>query len=220
MTNCPYDYLFFDLDGTLTDPAEGITNSVAHALARYGIEVTDRTTLYPFVGPPLIETFMKEYAFTREQAVQGVGYFREYFNDRGIFENYVYPAIPEMLAAIASAGIPIILATSKPEPYAKQILEHFDLAKYFTFIGGSTMDETRTRKAEVIAYAMESIGLADPGRALMIGDRNYDIIGAVENHMDAAGVLWGYGSREENLEAGAKYVFASPAELLAALGLA
>jgi len=124
-------YLFWDLDGTLTDPGIGITNSVMYALKKFNIEVADRSVLYPFIGPPLLESFKKYYGFDEETAHLGVTYYREYFGEKGIFENEVYPGIPELLDKCAKNGFKHVLATSKPEHYAVQIMEHFDLAKYF-----------------------------------------------------------------------------------------
>ena len=212
-----YAYILFDLDGTLTDPGEGITRSVAHALRHVGIEVTDRTTLYPLIGPPLLDSFRRYYGFSDEQAAQAVGWFREYFETTGLFENTVYPGVPEMLAALTAAGKRLVLATSKPEVFARRILEHFSLASYFTYIAGANMDETRTRKADVVAYALESAGVADASRAVMVGDREYDVLGAREAGLSTVGVLYGYGSRAELEQAGAIAIASSVEQLQAVL---
>ena len=132
-----YDIILFDLDGTLTDPGMGITNSVMHALKKYGIEVENRETLYKFIGPPLIDSFEKYYGFSHEEAVKSVDYYREYYADKGIYENEVYNGIEAMLQKLSEEGKKIILATSKPEPFAREILRHFDLDKYFLFAAGS-----------------------------------------------------------------------------------
>lgn len=208
-----YDVILFDLDGTLTDPGEGITRSVAYALERFGIQVTDRTTLYPFIGPPLIHSFQQYYGFSAEQASQAVDYYREYFAVTGILENNVYPGIETMLYTLTQAGKTLVLATSKPEPFARRIMEHFQLTEYFTYIAGSRMDETRTGKDEVIAYALQSIGVTDTAATVMVGDREYDMEGARQNGLDAMGVLYGYGSREELKCAGATHIVASVEEL-------
>ena len=176
-----YDILLFDLDGTLTDPAEGITNSVMHALGKWGIEVSDRRQLYRFIGPPLVDSFMKYYGFSREDAERSVEYYREYFRDRGLFENTVYPDTVETLDALKKMGKKLIVATSKPEAFAKRIMDHFDLAKYFTFIGGAEFTGPRTKKGAVIAYVLESCGITDKSRVLMVGDREHDVLGAKEN---------------------------------------
>lgn len=201
-----YDVVLFDLDGTLTDPGIGITNSVMHALKKYGIEVADRAELYKFIGPPLIDSFEKYYGFSHEEAVKSVDYYREYYRDKGIYENSVYDGIDSLLAELHKNGKKIILATSKPELFAKQILRHFNLEKYFLFAAGSTMDETRTNKAEVIEYALSECGITEKASVVMIGDREHDIIGANKNGIDSIGVLFGYGSREELETAGATYI--------------
>ena len=197
-----YQYILFDLDGTLTDPGEGITNSVAYALKKFGIEVADRTLLYPFIGPPLIESFMKYYHFSKEEAEQAVVYYREYFGDRGIFENTPYDGIRDVLETLSKNGKTLVLATSKPEPYARRILEHFDLAQYFTYIAGASFDESRSEKWDVIEYALSAMKISDRSKAIMIGDRKHDAIGAHKTGLACIGVLWGYGDLEELTAAG------------------
>lgn len=201
-----YDYLLFDLDGTLTDPGEGITNSVAYALRKQGIEVTDKKELYCFIGPPLSESFSRFFGFSMEESLRCVEYYREYYRDKGIFENLLYDGIPELLATLKSRGKKIILATSKPELFAKQILDHFGLTEYFDHICGASMDESRNKKAAVIEYALETAKLDDLARAVMIGDREHDINGAGLNGLDSIGVLFGYGDRPELEAAGATYI--------------
>lgn len=201
-----YDYLLFDLDGTLTDPGEGITNSVAYALRKQGIEVTDRKELYCFIGPPLSESFSRFFGFSMEESLRCVEYYREYYRDKGIFENLLYDGIPELLATLKSRGKKIILATSKPELFAKQILDHFGLTEYFDHICGASMDESRNKKAAVIEYALETAKLDDLARAVMIGDREHDINGARLNGLDSIGVLFGYGDRPELEAAGATHI--------------
>lgn len=201
-----YEVVLFDLDGTLTDPGVGITNSVAYALNKYGIEVTDRSELYKFIGPPLQESFEHYYGFSKEKAQEAVAYYREYYREKGIFENLVYEGIEELLKAISNSGKQIIVATSKPEEFAKKILEHFDLAKYFTYIAGSNMDGTRTKKAEVISYALETCNITDYSKVVMIGDREHDVIGANKVGVASIGVLFGYGDYAELKAAGASYI--------------
>lgn len=197
-----YRTILFDLDGTLTDPGEGITNSVAYALEKWGIHVKDRAELYPFIGPPLKDSFMEFYSFSEEQAEQAVAYYREYFRDRGIFENEVYEGVEDMLKELKASGRKIVLATSKPEEFAVRILEHFHLAEYFDFIGGASMDETRVKKAEVISYALKECGVKNLSEAVMVGDRKHDVLGAAQAGLDAIGVLYGYGDETELREAG------------------
>lgn len=209
-----YDYLLFDLDGTLTDPALGITNSVMHALKKWGIEVKDRSELYSFIGPPLSASFKKYYGFTDPDALKCVEYYREYFRDKGIFENKVYGGIENLLCELKNAGKTIILATSKPEIFAKRILDHFDLAKYFDFVAGASMDESRNKKADVIRYALDMAEITGLSRALMIGDRDQDILGAKANGLDSLGVLYGYGDRAELEGSGATYIAETVEDIL------
>ena len=201
-----YDVILFDLDGTLTDSGLGITNSVAYSLKKYGIEVADRAELYKFIGPPLKESFEKYYGFSAEELKKAVEYYREYYTDKGMFENAVYEGIEELLKEIRKAGKMAVVATSKPEIFARKILEHFGLAKYFSYIVGANMDETRTKKDEVISYVLESCDIPDKSKVLMIGDREHDILGAKRNGLDSLGVLFGFGNREELKKAGADYI--------------
>ena len=201
--------LLFDLDGTLTDPAEGITNSFVHAYKYFDLEVPSFETLCTFIGPPLKDTIKNQFGFTDEEKINlGVKKYREYFAEKGLFENRVYKGIPELLQNLKDAGYRLFIATSKPEDFAVRIAEKFDFAKYFEKICGSCMDETRTRKAEVIAYALERAGITEErkGEVLMIGDRHHDIDGAKEMGVDSCGVLFGYGDRKEHEEAGANYI--------------
>ena len=207
-----YKNVLFDLDGTLTDPAEGITNALMHAQRRLGMAVSPREALYVFIGPPLIETFMSEWGFTRAESEQALIYYREHFATRGLFENAPYPGIGETLAELKGSGLRLFVATSKPEPLSLRILEHFDLLQYFEAVAGSTMDEQRTKKGEVIAYALDTYRL-DPKETVMVGDRKYDVIGAAENGIPCIGVLYGYGSRAELQEAGATALAADLTEL-------
>lgn len=201
-----YKYILFDLDGTLTDPAVGITKSVAYALKKFGIEVSDMTQLNHFIGPPLLDSFMECYGFDKEKAQTAIDYYRERFRVKGLYENVVYDGVPEMLRVLKSSGKKLILATSKPEPFAKEILRHFGLEEYFVYAAGSNFDGTRTAKAEVIEYALEAAGVTDKSAAVMVGDRKHDIIGATKTQLDSIGVLYGYGSREELESAGATYI--------------
>lgn len=208
-----YDTILFDLDGTLTDPGVGITKSVEYALNRYGITVNDRAELYPFIGPPLIDSFMKYYGFSKEQAVDAVEKYREYFRDKGLFENEVYPGVPKMLKELKKAGKTLLIASSKPEEFVLTILKHFDLLPYFDFVGGASMDEVRSKKEDVLRYVLQQANVTDPATAIMIGDRKFDVHGAHAFGMDAIGVSYGYGSLEELTEAQPEYLADSPAEV-------
>ena len=201
-----FDYLFFDLDGTLTDPAQGITNSFVHALKYFGIEIPSYETLCTFIGPPLPETFKTQFGFDEQKVAEGVKKYREYFATKGLLENSVYPGIPELLAGLKAAGKKLVVATSKPEEYSIRIIEHFGLAQYFENVCGSLMDESRSKKDEVIAYAIERNHISDKSKILMIGDRKHDILGAKKIGLKSCGVLFGYGSRKELEEAGADFI--------------
>lgn len=207
-----YQYFFMDLDGTISDPKEGITKSVAYALDYYGIKVENLDTLEKFIGPPLSDSFQEFYGFDREKSLEAVEKYREYFKDKGIFQNELYPGMEQLLKSVTEQGGKIVLATSKPEVFAKRILEYFHIEDYFIFAAGSTLDTTRNKKADVIRYALDSLGIA-PEEAVMIGDRKHDVIGAKENGMACIGVLFGYGDREELESAGADTVVETVEEL-------
>lgn len=170
-------YLFFDLDGTLTDSMPGITRSVRYALERLGIEVPDLQSLVRFVGPPLKESFMTFYGMTAAEAERAIALTREYFVPKGMFENELYAGVPELLDATRRAGCVNVMATSKPEPFARQIAAHFGIDTRFELISGSSLDGSRTTKAEVIGHALRTLGIT-PEEAVMIGDRRHDIEGA------------------------------------------
>ena len=198
-------HVLFDLDGTLTDPAEGITNSIVYALNKFGISVWDKRDLYKFIGPPLSDSFVKYYGFSHENANLAITYYREYFAPNGLYENTVYKGIEDMLGFLADKGVKLIVATSKPERYAREILAHFALDRYFDDIVGATMDEKRNTKDAVIAYAIEKCKI-DPKKAIMVGDRLHDVLGAKENGIRSVGVLYGFGSYDELSNAGADMI--------------
>lgn len=208
-----YQTILFDLDGTLTDSGPGITNSVAYALEKFGITVEDRTTLNPFVGPPLLESFAKYFGFSEERGREALGYYREYYQEKGIFENSVYEGIRGLLRELKKAGKTVVLATSKPEVFAVQIMEHFQLAEYFDVIAGASFDETRVEKSDVIRYALSRLDSVEEKKTVMVGDRENDVRGARENGLPCIGVLYGYGSREELETAGAACIAESVQEL-------
>ena len=209
-----YNTILFDLDGTLTAPGIGITNSVAYALNKFGISVADKTELYKFIGPPLKDSFMKYYGFNQSKALLAVDYYREYFRDKGIFENKVYDGVQKLLSDIKNSGRKIALATSKPELFAKQILDYFNLTEYFDFIGGATMDSSRSTKGDVIKYTLQNIKIKDLSTIVMVGDREQDIIGAKQAGIDSIGVLFGYGDRKELENAGAVYIAKTVKEII------
>lgn len=200
------EYILMDLDGTITNSKLGITKSVQYALRNWNINVEDLDTLNKFIGPPLKESFMSYYGFSEEEAQKAVGKYREYFKDTGIFENEVYEGLEQQLEKLKEAGKRLIVATSKPEIFAKKIMEHFHLDHYYDDICGATMDGTISKKADVIRIALDKNGITDYSKAVMVGDRMHDIEGAKEVGIASIGVLYGFGSRQELVEAGADYI--------------
>lgn len=200
-----YKYILFDLDGTLTNSKEGITKSVQYALNKLSISVQDLDSLEKFIGPPLKDSFMEYYNFDENKAEEAVAYYREYFSKKGLFENEVYPNIEPMLLKLKNAGLHLIVATSKPTVFSEKILVHFDLIKFFDAVVGSTLDGSRSKKADVIKFALEENKI-NPSKTLMVGDREHDIIGAKDNNLASIGVTYGFGSYDELKQAGASYI--------------
>lgn len=172
--------ILFDLDGTLTDPGEGITNSAAYALEKFGIKIEDKRELYCLIGPPLYDGVIKFFGFSAEEAKVAVKYYRDYYGEYGIFQNELYVGIPELLQMLKKHNHKVMLATSKPKVFAEKILRYFDIYKYFDFVAGASLDKPTERKADIIKYALEN-GDTDC-ESIMVGDRMYDIYGAKENH--------------------------------------
>ena len=209
-----YKYILFDLDGTLTNPEEGITKSFAYALEHMGISVEDRKELRKVIGPPLLVSFDEFYHFTKEQALEATVKYRERYSDVGWAENEVYDGVEEMVKTLSEQGASLILATSKPERYAVKIMEHFGLSKYFTMLCGADDYATnRSTKEEVVRYAIEQNGITDIGEVIMVGDRKYDVVGAAAVGIKTIGVLYGFGDEEELSAAGAIHIVKTPQEL-------
>lgn len=226
-----YQYILFDLDGTLTDPKIGITTCVQYALHKMGIEEPDLDKLEPFIGPPLTDSFCDFYGMDNQKAGQAVVYYRERFSTVGLFENEVYPGIPQMLEALKEAGKKLAIASSKPTVFVKQILEHFEICQYFDVIVGSEIDGTRSRKEEVVEEALRqllpgmrynqlrkgNIALTKGGQAdceiVMVGDRRFDIEGAKEYGIVSIGVAYGYAEEGELAEAGADIIVGTVEDL-------
>ncbi len=204
--------VLFDLDGTLTDPKLGITSAVRYSLQRLGVDAPSAEELTVFIGPPLWASYKKYFGFDEEKANEAVTLYREYFAERGLFENELYAGIPELLAALRERGLRLFVATSKPSVYARRITDHFCLTEFFQSVEGSELDGRRSDKAELIAHVIASFGL-DKRWTVMVGDREHDIIGAVKNGIKSIGVGYGYGSREELEAAGANSYVASVEEL-------
>lgn len=191
-----YSTLLFDLDGTLTDPYDGITNAIRYALKEMQRPCPAPEVLRKFIGPPLTESFERYCNMTKEESAEALRLYRVYFSKTGLFENIPYPGIAQLLKDLKAAGYKIALATSKPEPFALRILEHFDLLESFDIVRGSLLDGGRPAKADVIACVLEDLQ-ADKARCLMVGDRIHDMEGAKACGIDALGVLYGYGPRAE-----------------------
>lgn len=206
-------YILFDLDGTLTESAPGIINSLKYALERLGVQDYDRAILNKFIGPPLAVSFEKFFGFKGEKCNNAIKIYREYFSEKGLFENAVYPGVEDMLDTLKSAGLKLAVATSKPEVYARRILDKFGLSGYFEVICGIPLDNEHMTKAQVIARAINELGAANKQAALMVGDRDYDVAGAHQNGIECMGVTYGYGSRDELEKAGAEYIANTPSEL-------
>lgn len=206
-------YILFDLDGTITDPKEGITKSVAYALSKFGIKVDSLNELCKFIGPPLKDSFIEYYNFNDDESEKAIKYYREYFSDRGIYENQVYKGFEDILISLKENNKVLIVATSKPTIFAQKILEHFNLRKYFSFVSGSNLDGTRVKKSEVIQYALERNNIKDLSEVIMIGDRKHDVYGAKEIGIESIGVLYGYGDYEELYDNGANYIVNNVEEL-------
>lgn len=208
--------VLFDLDGTITDSEQGIINSIRYALCKYEIEIPSETILRAFIGPPLKEQFQNVFRLDEAEAISLVEAYREYYAEKGIFENKVYSGIFPMLSRLREAGLQICMATAKPEKYAKQIAEHFEFAEYFDFIGGACMDGKRTDKYEVIEYVLQNCNVEEREKTVMVGDRSHDMIGASKAGVKSIGVLYGYGTREELECSGARKI-ADTAERVADL---
>lgn len=208
-----YSTILFDLDGTLTDSSQEIINSIIYALEKYDINDYDMPLLRKFLGPPLHESFEKFMGFDKEKSLQAVKLYREYFSSKGLLENEVYAGVNDLLQNLKENEKTLIVATSKPQPFTDKIMEHFDLAKYFDFIAGSNMDTTRSKKAEVIEYALSECNIKDKSKVVMIGDRAEDMIGAQSAGIDSIGVEYGYGTFGELKNAGATYIAKTVDEL-------
>lgn len=203
--------VFLDLDGTLTDSRPGILAGAAHALTALGVPTLPDEVTTAFIGPPLYDCFRTLYGLDDTAARRAVTLYREYYGTRGLFENTVYEGVPEMLAALASAGHTLCLATGKPHEYGRRIVSHFGLDRYITAVYGAEFDGTRGDKADLLAYALCERGLR-PADAVMVGDRRFDVAGALAVGVTPLGVLWGYGDAAELTAAGATHLAKSPAE--------
>lgn len=214
-----YTTVLFDLDGTLTDPFEGISRSINYALEHLGRPPIPLAILRTWIGPSLRGSFASVLDGDHDLVEQAVALYRERYGPIGSTENHLYPGIPELLGDLAQAGCAVCLATSKPQVFARHILEYFKLDHHFTFIGGASLDTSRERKADVIAYVLDQLPAARRERVVMVGDREHDVEGASEHGIPAIGVSWGYGSAEELRAAGALAVVEDVAALRPLLGV-
>ncbi|MGT2749634.1 HAD family hydrolase [Streptococcus orisasini] len=208
-----YQTILFDLDGTLTDSGQGILNSIRYALTQLDRPIPDDHLLKTFIGPPLKTSFEQTLGMSLAESQAAIALYRDYFREKGIFENQIYPGIPELLADLKDQKKQLLVATSKPEVFAQQILEHFELSHFFEIIIGASMDSSRSKKSDVIAYALKNTDTINPAETIMVGDRKYDILGAKENQLASLGVLYGYGSFEELQAAKADYIAKSTEDL-------
>ncbi len=209
-----YTHILFDLDGTVVNSECGVTNGVRYALDKYGIKEQDRAKLRRFLGPPLVDSFMEFYGFSSQDAHRLTDLYREYYRSRGVHENTLYEGVRELLHTLHQEGFQVWLATSKPTEFAHVILQDLELLPYFNLVAGASLDGSRNTKESVLAYAMQSGGVTDPAGLLMVGDRYHDIKGAHAFGIDAAAVLYGFGSRAEFLQYRAEYIVEKADELL------
>ena len=201
-----YNHIFFDLDGTLTDPFDGVTKSFAYALSKFGIEINDLKELSKVIGPPLMDSFMGFYGFSKEDALQANKYYREYFEKYGLMQNKLYDGIPELLENLKKSGKKLYVATSKPIEFASLVLEDFDILKYFDFVSANNFADERHTKTQVIAYIFENFPEISSDDCLVVGDRKYDIEGAKPFGIKTVGVKFGYAEDGEFEKAGADFI--------------
>ncbi len=207
-----YKNILFDLDGTITDSGEGIINSVIYSLHKFGINEIDMEKIKKFIGPPLKESFGEFYGMGLSEREDAVKYYREYYQEKGIYENKVYKGIEDLLKNLKNEGKKVILATSKPQFYAEKILKYFKIDNLFVFVKGSNMDGSKTNKKEIIEEIISELELKRE-ETIMVGDRSYDIAGAKACKIKSIGVLYGYGSREELEMEKADYIIENVEEI-------
>ena len=209
-----YSVIAFDLDGTLTDPKQGLVEGFLYAFGKLGIDAGPRESLVRFIGPPLFEEWQREFGFTAGESEHAILLFREYYNVFGWWNNRVYDGIENLLIQLKKRGKRLVVATSKPEDTARKVLALFGIDKYFDYIGGADGHKARDKKQEVLEYSLGMLGGVTPDECILVGDRVYDAVGAREVGIDSLGVLWGHGSEEEIRKSGFTYIAASPDEVL------
>jgi len=208
-----YKIILFDLDGTLSDPKVGITKSVQYALNKFSIDEPNLDKLECFIGPPLQDSFAEYYQLDEEDTQKAIGFYRERFREKGMFENELYTAIPTLLNMLKEQKFTLVVATSKPTVFSEQILNYFQIDAYFDLVVGSNLDGTRTAKTEIIQYILDKYKKYEHADFIMIGDRKHDIIGANNTGIDSIGVTYGYGSYDELSKANPSYIVESVEEL-------
>jgi len=213
MEKVKYQNILFDLDGTLTDPYEGITGGIKYAAREMGYPIKDESRLREAIGPSLAFAFGELIGMKEEEITEAIRQYRVYYSRQGALENEIYPGIRELLAELHAQGRHVILSSSKPEEFCTQILAHFDILKYFHFVGGNNFKEERPSKEAVIRHVMANCPDVTAENTLMVGDRCYDVTGSAKCGIACAGVLYGFGTREELEEAGAKYIVKTVDEL-------
>jgi Predicted phosphatases len=207
-----FSHIFFDLDGTLTDPALGITNAILYARKKWGLPCGPNREYTPFIGPPMPKSFEELWGFSEDEAKRFLADYREYFSEKGLFENEIYPGMIGLLQKLKASGAHLYVATTKPTEFSLRIAEHFGFAPYFDLISGSGMDGDKAFKRDVIAYARDTCGV-DMTKAVMVGDRRHDVAGAHQCSIPCVGVTYGYGGRAELAEAGADFIVDTVEEL-------
>jgi len=212
-----YKYIFFDLDGTITDSQPGIFASIRHALAFFDINDETDENLKRMIGPPLGQSFTEFYGFDEQKSLIALEKYREVYDNKGIFENKVYEGIPELLEALKNAGLILTLATSKPDVFARRILKYFDLEKYFIIVSAGDLEQKHSEKEDIIRKAIVDNNITNLSEVIMIGDRKFDIGGAVKCGIDSIGVLYGYGDRIELANFGATYIIENVQDIKAIL---
>lgn len=212
-----YEYIAFDLDGTLTDPAKGLVEGFVYAFRKMGIDYGNPEDLRKYIGPPLLESWKNELNLSYEEAERMVLIFREYYNVYGWWENMLYPGIKELLCRLKGEGKKLIVATSKPEDTAKRVLSLFGIDGYFDFIGGADGHKKRDKKWEVLEYSLRSVGVEPSSplkeKCILVGDRKYDAEGANKCGISSLGITWGHGGTEELSAAGFDYILNTPEEV-------
>lgn len=208
-----YDYILLDLDGTLTDSAPGIINSLTHAIEKFKMPVPPMTELMKCLGPPLSWSSHNILGFPEERFPEVFEAYLEYYEPRGVYESSLYPGVLDLLGRLKGAGYGLCLASTKHVDFVYRVLDHFEITKFFDFITGSDVQNGRPDKSSVVRYIMDCLDIRDPGRALMVGDRFHDVVGAAAQGVKTCGALWGYGTKEELLSSGAAFTASTPEEL-------